>query len=58
MGLIFRKRVKLGQDGKSWLNLSKSGVSLSRRIGNRITVNTRGRVTVRLFKGVSWRSGR
>lgn len=52
MGLIFRKRVKTGRN--TWLNLSKSGVSTSRRAG-RVTVNSRGRVSVRLAKGLTWR---
>lgn len=54
MGLIFRRRVKLGKGKTSWLNLSKSGVSLSKRVGP-VTVNSRGRVTVRLGKGISFR---
>jgi hypothetical protein len=52
MGLIFRKRVRTGRD--SWLNLSKSGVSASRRAG-RFTVNSRGQMRIRLGKGLSWR---
>lgn len=54
MGLIFRRRVKLGKSTSSWLNLSKSGVSASKRVGP-VTVNSRGRVTVRLGKGISFR---
>lgn len=52
MGLIFRKSVKIGKNTK--LNLSKSGVSASVKKGP-VTVNSRGRVTIRLGKGISWR---
>ena len=52
MGLIFRKKVRTGTN--SWLNLSKSGMSASRRVG-RVTVNSRGRVSVRIAKGLSFR---
>ncbi|MDO5628827.1 MAG: DUF4236 domain-containing protein [Mobilicoccus sp.] len=54
MGWTYRKRTKL--DADSWLNTSKSGVSYSRRVGP-VTVNSRGRVTVRLGKGLTWRMG-
>jgi hypothetical protein len=50
--LIFRKRVQLGPS--SGLNLSRRGVSVSKRIG-RVTVNTRGRGRIRLGKGLSFR---
>ena len=52
MGLIFRRRVRVGRD--SWANVSGSGVSVSKRVG-RVTVNSRGRATVRLGRGISWR---
>ncbi|MBG0739015.1 DUF4236 domain-containing protein [Paeniglutamicibacter antarcticus] len=52
MGLSFRKTMKLGK--KTRLNVSKSGISASRKAGP-ITVNSRGRVTIRLGKGISWR---
>ena len=52
MGLIFRKRKPLG--GGATLNLSKSGASVSKRVG-RVTVNSRGQARVRLIPGVSWR---
>ncbi|UKA61378.1 DUF4236 domain-containing protein [Arthrobacter sp. FW306-04-A] len=54
MGFIFRKRVRLGKTGH--VNLSKSGASVSERIGP-VTVNSRGRVTVRLLPGLSFRFG-
>lgn len=51
----WRKRVKLGP---VTLNLSGSrrgpGASLSARLG-RVTVNTRGGVTARLGRGLTWR---
>jgi hypothetical protein len=52
MGLSFRKTINLGK--KTRLNVSKSGVSASRKIGP-VTVNSRGRITIRLGKGLSWR---
>jgi Protein of unknown function (DUF4236) len=45
VGLIYRKRERLTP--AAWLNLSKSGVSVSKRVG-RVTFNTRGRARVRI----------
>lgn len=53
MGLIYRRRVRLGRRG--WLNLSRRGASASTRIGP-VTLTSRGSVWVRLAKGLSWRS--
>lgn len=55
MGLFFRKRVRVGRG--TWLNVSRSGVSVSERKGP-VTVNSRGRVSIRLPGGFTWRSGR
>ena len=52
MGLSFRKSVRLGKALR--LNVSRSGASLSQRVG-RVTVNSRGRGSIRVGKGVSWR---
>jgi hypothetical protein len=52
MGLSFRKTIKLGK--KTSLNVSKTGVSASRRMGP-VTVNSRGKVMIRLGKGLTWR---
>lgn len=52
MGLIVRKRIRTGRN--SWLNVSRSGVSTSRRAG-RVTVNSRGQARVRIAKGISFR---
>lgn len=52
MGFYYRQRVRLGKTVR--LNLSKRGASLSSRIGP-LTVNSRGRVTMRLAKGLTWR---
>ncbi|WP_306864712.1 DUF4236 domain-containing protein [Arthrobacter bambusae] len=52
MGIFFRRTKKLGKNTR--LNFSKSGVSLSRKAGP-VTVNSRGRITIRLGKGLSWR---
>ncbi len=50
MDLLFRRRIPLGR--KSWANLSKSGASVSRRVG-RLTLNSRGHARLRLGKGFS-----
>lgn len=52
MGLVFRKRIKTGK--RTGVNLSKSGASVSRR-GKRVSVSSKGRGSIRLGKGVSWR---
>ena len=52
MGLIYRSRRKLTPGITA--NLSKSGVSFTGRKGG-LSVNSRGRVTVHLAKGLSWR---
>lgn len=52
MGIVFSKRKKLGKT--TALNLSKSGASVSKKAG-RVTVNSRGRGSVRLAKGLSFR---
>lgn len=52
MGLRFRRRIRVGR--RSWVNVSKSGVSTSRRLG-RLTLNSRGHGSFRLGKGWSWR---
>lgn len=54
MGFSYRKRVPLGRN--AFLNFSKRGASATLRRG-RFTVNSRGRTTVRLAKGLSWRGG-
>jgi hypothetical protein len=53
MGLIFRRRLRVDDDTHA--NLSRSGVSVSRRLGP-VTVNTRGQGTLRLgVKGLAWK---
>lgn len=54
MGFYFRKRVRVGRN--TWVNLSKSGPSVSQRFG-RFTVNSRGRTNVRLGNGLGYRGG-
>ena len=49
MGLSLSKRI-----GKSTVRLSKSGVSASQKMGP-LTVNSRGKATLTLAKGVSFR---
>ncbi|MDQ1495152.1 MAG: hypothetical protein QOG69_1635 [Actinomycetota bacterium] len=52
MGLIFRKRVKVGRRGA--VNLSRRGGSVSEKVGP-VTLNSRGRASIRLGKGLSFR---
>jgi uncharacterized protein DUF4236 len=52
VGLQWRRTVRLGKGRR--LNLSKSGVSVSKKQGP-ITLNSRGRVSIRLARGLSWR---
>lgn len=52
MGLSWRKRRALSK--RSAVNLSTSGASVSARRG-RVSVSSRGRVSVRLGRGFSWR---
>ena len=54
MGFSYRKRIRTGK--RSWLNVSKRGVSGSGRIGP-FTINSRGRTSLRLGKGLSYRGG-
>ena len=52
MGLIFRRSFR-GPAGTR-ITASRRGLSASKRFG-RVTVDSRGHVTVRLFRGLSWR---
>lgn len=52
MGFTFRKSKRLGNGAR--LNLSKSGASISKRLGP-VTVSTRGRGSVRLGRGLGFR---
>ena len=54
MGFSYRKRIRTGK--RSWLNISKSGISGSGRLGP-FTLNSRGRTSLRLGKGLSYRGG-
>jgi len=54
MGFRYQKRVRTGKN--SWLNISKSGVSGSAKIGP-MTFNSRGRKSIRLGNGLSYRTG-
>jgi len=53
MGFSFRKSLRAGKGTR--VNLSKGGASVSKRAG-RVTVSSRGRVSVRIFPGFTWRS--
>lgn len=46
MGLRFQKRVKLGKTTS--MNVSKSGISFTQKLGKFITVNSRGIITLSL----------
>jgi hypothetical protein len=52
MGLIFNRRKKLGK--RTTMNVSKRGVSASTKAGP-VTVSSRGKVSVRLGKGLRWK---
>lgn len=52
MGFTFSRRKKVARGTN--LNLSKSGASVSKKAGP-VTVNSRGRGSVRVAKGVSFR---
>jgi hypothetical protein len=55
MGLVYRRSRRLGR--RSRINYGTGGASVSFRLGP-LTVNSRGRVSLRLGRGLSWRSGR
>lgn len=52
MGLIFNRRKKVGK--RTTANIGKKGVSLSHKAGP-VTVNSRGKVSVRLGKGLRFK---
>lgn len=52
MSFSFRKRRRVGKN--SWLNISKTGVSVSTKMGN-LTVNSRGGISLKLPGGMSLR---
>jgi Protein of unknown function (DUF4236) len=52
MGFVFRRSLGLGRGRR--VNLSRSGASMSQRLG-RVTLNSRGRGSVRLLPGLSFR---
>ncbi|PRY17353.1 DUF4236 domain-containing protein [Kineococcus rhizosphaerae] len=52
MPFSFRWSKSLGRGVR--VSAGRRGVSVSKRLG-RATVSSTGRVTVRLFKGLSWR---
>jgi len=52
MGLVFSRRKRLGHGVN--LNLSKSGASVAKKVG-RVTLSTRGRGSIRIAKGLSFR---
>lgn len=54
MGFFFRKRVKLGKHAH--VNISKSGASVSEKLGP-VTINSRGRGSIRILPGLSFRFG-
>ena len=52
MGISYRKRIKVG-DGV-FLNISKRGVSISKKVGN-TTINSKGAITINLGNGIIYR---
>lgn len=55
MSVQYRKSKRVAKNTRA--NVSKSGLSLSHKAGP-VTVNTRGRASVRLAPGWSWRLGK
>lgn len=53
MGFTFRKRVRLGKG--TYLNLSKSGISISQKVGT-VTLNSRGNISANFGNGISYRT--
>lgn len=53
MGISYRKRIKIGNH--IFLNISKSGVSISLKIG-KATINTRGTTTFNFGNGITYRT--
>lgn len=53
MGLVFRKRIRIGAN--KTVNLSKGTASAAKRVGQ---VNSRGRGSIRILTGLSFRFGR
>ena len=54
MGLRFQKRVKLGKTTS--MNVSKSGLSFSQKLGKFVTINSRGYMTFSIpGTGISYR---
>jgi hypothetical protein len=51
VGLQIRRSFRLGRSNR--VNLSRSGFSLSKRAG-RLSLNSRGRGSIRLGKGIRW----
>jgi hypothetical protein len=51
MGLSFRRSLRLRRTSR--INVSTSGVSVSKRLG-RVSLNSRGRGSIRLGKGIRW----
>ncbi len=57
MPIQYRRRLPVRRG--TWLNVSKSGVSVSRRLAGVLTLNSRGGVRLRgPIRGLFWRSGR
>jgi hypothetical protein len=54
-GLVFRRRVRIGAN--ETVNLSKGAASAAKRVGQ-VTVNSRGRGSIRILPGLSFRFGR
>jgi hypothetical protein len=53
MSLVFRRRFK-GPWG-SQVTLSTGGLTWTKTFGNRLTVNSHGDISLRLFRGLVWR---
>ena len=52
MDVSIRKRIKIGKS--THLNLSKSGVSVSQKLGP-LTINSRGQLSINFGNGICYR---
>lgn len=50
MGISFRKRIKL--DDNTTLNIGKKGASISKKIDDNVTINSKGMLTINLGDGL------
>ena len=54
MGLTYRRRHKLND--RAWINLNTGMPSVSVQPHRRVTLNSRGQLTIRLGSGFAWKT--